>query len=96
MHNFEPVKPQICIILNPQAWNSIAGFDNLTLNLIKEFHNQANTPLITKITSKTFLVEVIRPAKVTIWQHHSRNKLFLKMKLSYSDNFLHRNFDWKY
>ena len=30
----------------------------------------------------TFLVKVIRPAKINIWQHHFRNKLFLKMKLS--------------
>ena len=30
----------------------------------------------------TFSVEVIRPAKITIWEHHFRNNLFLKMKLS--------------
>ena len=30
----------------------------------------------------TFSVKVIRPAKITIWRRHFRNKLFSKMKLS--------------
>ena len=42
-------------------------------NLIKTFQNEANTPLITKITLKffwTFSFEVIRLAKITIWWRH--------------------------